>query len=597
MMLAGFGAVLPFVSNPGLVAAGPAGQDAAAKSLELQTRPVEVPPSPSLKVGETADLHPLNPGQETETLFVPEGLVHLLPSLVAQAAASPENFADNPAVLATLEKTLGLSRAQVINFCRIIGNAGLDPTRIGNTLQSMAAEQRRLLASRQGELGRQLAAGESGSPLHRAVEAGDFIQADKLTRDIERHGGTVPSHRSDLSGALYQELRGQVSWFLLRLRRSADHFREAARLVPAIEESKRRFYLQKAAEALYLHGEAFSDDQALEEAIQQYRTLAGEYDPQADPAIWGTVQSNLGRALWDLGSREASPVLLEQAVEAYRNALLVRSPVRTPVPWLRAQYSLAVSLSALGKAAEDPSYTKQAIAAYRAVLQEEAVPEPERTRSQVGLGSALLDLGTRWNDQILLREAVAVFDAALKAQSRERILLDWASVKDKLGHALFKLGWAAQDPGNMALSVAAYRDALAGQSPRHDPVRWARRQASLGSALMSLGALESSNDHLQQAVEAHRIALSILKRDRLPLDWARVQANLGIALRALALGRNDPSLLAQALDATKDARDAYMDSGMVHLEVFLTNRIIDWEAELAMVGKEAVASRPADRRR
>ena len=76
-------------------------------------------------------------------------------------------------------------------------------------------------------------------------------------------------------------------------------------------------------------------------------------------------------------------------------------------------------------------------------------------------------------------------------------------------------------------------------------------------------------------------------RNRMPLDWARNQTNLGIALRTLGLREGSATLLEEALDVTRAAHEVYMDAGMVQFEAYFTDRIVDWEAELAALSKQA----------
>jgi hypothetical protein len=73
----------------------------------------------------------------------------------------------------------------------------------------------------------------------------------------------------------------------------------------------------------------------------------------------------------------------------------------------------------------------------------------------------------------------------------------------------------------------------------------------------------------------------------MPLAWARTQTSLGIALRGLALRQAKVDLFKEALDATREAHAVYMDAGMVHYEAYFTDRLVDWEAELAAIGDQA----------
>jgi hypothetical protein len=58
------------------------------------------------------------------------------------------------------------------------------------------------------------------------------------------------------------------------------------------------------------------------------------------------------------------------------------------------------------------------------------------------------------------KEAVADYRAALKEQTRERVLLDWAAIQNNLGLALWRLGGREGVPARLKEAVAADRTAL-----------------------------------------------------------------------------------------------------------------------------------------
>ncbi|UEM24585.1 tetratricopeptide repeat protein (plasmid) [Skermanella mucosa] len=584
LTVAGFCAALPVTSVAGSAWAG--------------TKPIDDAAMARVGPGSTGS-PPEHPGHRTGDPAIGVTLARRLPTLVSAVMASPREPASQgigagqDEVIDELQRTLGLGRAQVIAFCRIIGEVGIAPWRMGETLADITRRHRRL-TMRVGGLPEQVAGTEEArADLAEALDTGDLARAYRLVEEIGRalQQSSPPSPggaETVISEAMIQELRGEIAWARLRYRQAADHFREAAARLPADQAALRLRYLEQAAEALFGQGADFGDNDALAQSVRQYGLVAQERSRADDPLAWGTARNNLGKALWILGSREESTTLLEQAVEAYRAALQTRTQARAPLHWAATQHNLGLGLSRLGLQTNDMSLARQAAAVHRAVLGEQSREETplEWARSQAALGTALLRVGTRERSVQLLDEAAAAYRAALDVRDRDRNPWEWAATRYNLGHVLLQLGWMTKDRQRLEEAVEAYRDALGEQVRERDPIAWAHAQTGLGAALMTLDAMDRGTaGRLEEAVRTYRAALSVTDRHRNPLDWARIQTNLGIALRGLGLRQQQSSFLEEAVDATRGAHEVYMDAGMVHLEAYFTDRIIDWEAELAAVGK------------
>jgi tetratricopeptide (TPR) repeat protein len=69
-------------------------------------------------------------------------------------------------------------------------------------------------------------------------------------------------------------------------------------------------------------------------------------------------------------------------------------------------------------------------------------------------------IGVQRGDSARLRQAVAVYRAALDEQARERVPLDWARTQNNLGNALSRLGERESGTERLEEAVAAYRAAL-----------------------------------------------------------------------------------------------------------------------------------------
>ena len=189
-----------------------------------------------------------------------------------------------------------------------------------------------------------------------------------------------------------------------------------------------------------------------------------------------------------------------------------------------------------------------------AALLEGGVVESERRASlNMALGAALGTLGEREPGTERLEQAVAVFNEALKENTRERVPLDWAMTQCNLGAALATLG--KREPGTERLeqAVAAFNEALKENTRERVPLDWAMAQSNLGVALTTLGEREPGTERLEQAVAAFNEALKENTRERVPLDWAMAQSNLGVALTTLGEREPGTERLEQAVAAFNEA--------------------------------------------
>ena len=169
-------------------------------------------------------------------------------------------------------------------------------------------------------------------------------------------------------------------------------------------------------------------------------------------------------------------------------------------------------------------------------------------RTQNNLGSALLHLGQRGDDEAL-RRAVATFEDALLESTRERAPLAWAATKNNLGNALEELGKRESGTARLQEAVAAYEDALLERTRERVPLAWAMTKNNLGNALLQLGERESGTARLHEAVAAYKNALLESTRERVPLAWAMTKNNLGNALQQLGERESGTARLQEAVAA------------------------------------------------
>ena len=120
------------------------------------------------------------------------------------------------------------------------------------------------------------------------------------------------------------------------------------------------------ATSLSTVGEQAGRNEALVEAIAQYRELLSHYTREKVPLDWAMTQNNLGNALSRLGQRESGTERLEQAVEAFRAALEERTQEKVPLAWATTQNNLGTTLRTLGERRKDDTQVCDALGAHLA---------------------------------------------------------------------------------------------------------------------------------------------------------------------------------------------------------------------------------------
>ncbi|MGL4241232.1 MAG: hypothetical protein ACRCTI_08980, partial [Beijerinckiaceae bacterium] len=161
---------------------------------------------------------------------------------------------------------------------------------------------------------------------------------------------------------------------------------------------------------------------------------------------------------------------------------------------------------------------------------------------QDNLGNARQTLGARLGGEAgaaQLAEAIAAYDLALNIRTREAMAADWAGTQNNRGNALARLGerlGGEAGAGRLADSVAAYDLALSVRTREAMPEDWAITQSNRGNTLRTLGERlggETGLACLENSVAAYDQALSIQTCEAMPTHWAMTQNNLGNALSRL----------------------------------------------------------------
>ena len=307
-----------------------------------------------------------------------------------------------------LKEKLDLNERQVRAVLGILGESDIAPERLAAKLVEIAERFKELRATASAQPGDDPKIAALKTDAQKAIEAGQLADADALLADVEteqRRG----LDRLALNAAETLAQRGDLALTRLRYGEAANHFANAAALVPpkradnkqiylqSTDEHKRITYLQKEAGALYQQGDELGDNDALRSAIERYSQLIHLSPREREPLQWASTQNDLGNALLALGQRESGTARLEAAITAYREALKEWTRERAPLDWAMTQNNLGLAFWALGERESGTARLQAAVTAFRNVLKEwtrDRMPN-DWAVTQNNLGSALMRLGER----------------------------------------------------------------------------------------------------------------------------------------------------------------------------------------------------------
>jgi len=328
--------------------------------------------------------------------------------------------------------------------------------------------------------------------------------------------------------------------------------------------------LANAAQAL---GERERGPEHLDQAVGVYRQILSETGIGLPALFRGKVQNNLANTLTTLGTRAGDAAVLRQAVGAFEAAVTIFSDEKEQHLWVAGQINAGKALLALGELDNSVDTLNRAGQAYEAALYYLSKDTDPLTwgAAQNNMGNVLQALGLRMTDTNIAAarhlQAVAAFQRALQAISREKVPLQWASVQNNLANALQSLGFrqkdGAQALANYRLAIAAQESALEEMTRERAPLMWGTLKGNIGRSYQLLGdgtaEPADANAYYAQAVDAYREALQELTRERVPIQWAGFQSGLALTLQALA--QNDSAkaagMLAEAETAQRGALEVY----------------------------------------
>jgi tetratricopeptide (TPR) repeat protein len=407
----------------------------------------------------------------------PTVLAAMAKTFADQIAATTEAKAQAEAKAAELATKLGFTSAAVVEFFKILGEQDVPEEKAPARLIEIAthfAQTRAELAALEPD---DAHAAELAKSAKEALDSGRLTEADTLldqakegefaalrqARELKQKAQEAED-RHALNAAKFLAGRGNIALTQLRYLDAAEHFKQAAALVPAGRLDEAGDYLHRQADALYRQGDQRGDNAALKQSIDTWHLVLQQCPRERVPLAWAMTQNNLGAALETLGERESGTSRLEEAVAAYRAALEEYTRERVPLAWAMTQNNL---------------------------------------------GNALRVLGQRESGTARLEEAVAAYRSALEERTRERVPLDWAKTQNNLGTALETLGERESGTARLEEAVAAYRSALEERTRERVPLAWAMTQNNLGTALKTLGERESGTARLEEAVAAWEACLTV----------------------------------------------------------------------------------------
>jgi hypothetical protein len=208
---------------------------------------------------------PNQPGEPAITTLyglTPEGLQKLIKDAVTGAVGSPREGIDD------LSNRLKVTQDAALEMLRIIGQADVPPERLPEKLAEVAEQYKSAMD--------RLAALDPEDPItgdlveraEAAMKVGQFEEADRLVSEAE-HAELAAAHRALqsvqqaratadqrlLRAADHRGVRGDIAVTGLRYLDAAQHFQEAADLVPAGYPDNKGKFLLAQADALKRHGD------------------------------------------------------------------------------------------------------------------------------------------------------------------------------------------------------------------------------------------------------------------------------------------------------------------------------------------------------
>jgi tetratricopeptide (TPR) repeat protein len=263
------------------------------------------------------------PAQRTFVDNVQSISIEHLTSIVKAATDPVERLsAAQIETIAGLERQLGATKEQVLGFFRIIGEANIQAEAIGVRLHDIAHRYRALIEHAPAVLGDDSEMARLKAELKGALEEPNLERADAVLAELLAVLDLDVKRRASQAGATCAQ-RGELAMTRLRYYEATAHFAAAASRVAQGHETEHIKYLFRQEDALYMQGNEFGDNAALQAAAEICNNLLTLCPRDRAPYDWAKAQNNLGNAYGTLGQRDGNQMRLEAAVTAYRAAMQV----------------------------------------------------------------------------------------------------------------------------------------------------------------------------------------------------------------------------------------------------------------------------------
>ena len=290
---------------------------------------------------------------------------------------------------------------------------------------------------------------------------------------------------------------------------------------------------------LYLIGEHFVDNEALEQSIVELQTALASVEQDHQPDLWASLQSNLSNSFLLLGQRTNDARMLRNARDASSNALSIWTRMHAPQDWAVTQISLGNVLREIGILANSRSTLDDAVAAYRSALTELTREDQplDWALAQSNLGLTLGTIGSSTNRPDILEEAIKSFSIALDEMKKDAFPKEWGITQYALGQAQYDLAienWSVPD---MEVALGSLHAALDVRDRAFFPSARAQTLDLLSKAQIFVGVQQQDPLHLEQALavleEAREIRVIDLNMGDMEPRYADQVDDIGRAVQEI----------------------------------------------------------------
>ncbi|MEO6012927.1 MAG: caspase family protein [Devosia sp.] len=335
--------------------------------------------------------------------------------------------------------------------------------------------------------------------------------------------------------------------------KAGEMYAEAYGQVDKWDDALALDYKWKQANALRDHGDFKGDNASLIASITAFEDALKLAPRETMLATWTSITTDLGWALYTLGSRESDSSRLEQAIEVLTEAANAVTTDTLASDAAITMLNLGNAMSELGQREGDAARLEQSVKVFRVAL--DSLPRESDpyiwAKIEFNLASTLRLLGERDKGNERLIEAISRFEDSLPAITRQLSPMDWALAQNNYGTALFALGVRQRDVALLDRAAVAFRASLEERKEEIVPLDWGMSQANLANVLIARSDEQLDIPALNEAIAAYRAAMRQLTRERVPLLWATAQSNLAVALMTLSGATGERDLLVQSVEASR----------------------------------------------